>query len=163
MGSIKKDVKNLVNISKIKQLTKEQGKTITYVCKCIGQGPWYLNDVAQEKTTISDEDLAIIADILNTTPEYLRDETDQKEKSATEEKPLPDILYRYNELSEDKQREVVSFIEFKLAQQKKKPDDYIGQIAAFGSGPVKIKGANQNAVKKAAALAQKRKAEKKKK
>ena len=125
----------MVNISKIKQLTKEQGKTITYVCKCIGQGPWYLNDVAQEKTTISDEDLAIIADILNTTPEYLRDETDQKEKSATEEKPLPEILYRYNELSEDKQREVVSFIEFKLAQQKEKPDDYIGQIAAFGSGP----------------------------
>jgi len=128
-------VKNLVNISKIKQLTKEQGKTITYVCKCIGQGPWYLNDVAQEKTTISDEDLSIIADILNTTPEYLRDETDQKEKSATEEKPLPDILYRYNELSEEKQREVISFIEFKLAQQKEKPDDYIGQIAAFGSGP----------------------------
>ena len=125
----------MVNISKIKQLTKEQGKTITYVCKCIGQGPWYLNDVAQEKTTISDEDLSIIADILNTTPEYLRDETDQKEKSATEEKPLPDILYRYNELSEEKQREVISFIEFKLAQQKEKPDDYIGQIAAFGSGP----------------------------
>lgn len=30
---------------------------------------------------------------------------------------------------------MISFIEFKLAQQKEKPDDYIGQIAAFGSGP----------------------------
>ena len=153
----------MVNVDKIKSLAKEQGIKLGFICSQLGLTESYFRSVKQGKNKISDERLSIIADILNTTPEYLRDETDQKEKSATEEKPLPDILYRYNELSEDKQREVVSFIEFKLAQQKKKPDDYIGQIAAFGSGPVKIKGANQNAVKKAAALAQKRKAEKKKK
>lgn len=81
-----------------------------------------------------DGTLIKIADYFNVSIDYLLGR-DQKEKSATEEKPLPDILYRYNELSEEKQREVISFIEFKLAQQKEKPDDYIGQIAAFGSGP----------------------------
>ena len=125
----------MVNVDKIKSLAKEQGIKLGFICSQLGLTESYFRSVKQGKNKISDERLSIIADILNTTPEYLRDETDQKEKSATEEKPLPDILYRYNELSEDKQREVVSFIEFKLAQQKEKPDDYIGQIAAFGSGP----------------------------
>jgi len=125
----------LVNVDKIKSLAKEQGIKLGFICSQLGLTESYFRSVKQGKNKISDERLSIIADILNTTPEYLRDETDQKEKSATEEKPLPDILYRYNELSEEKQREVISFIEFKLAQQKEKPDDYIGQIAAFGSGP----------------------------
>ena len=125
----------MVNINKIKNLAKEKGLKIKYICDQLGLSDTYLSNVKNGKDRMTDERLAIIADILNTTPEYLRDETDQKEKSATEEKPLPDILYRYNELSEEKQREVISFIEFKLAQQKEKPDDYIGQIAAFGSGP----------------------------
>ncbi len=125
----------MVNVDKIKSLAKEQGIKLGFICSQLGLTESYFRSVKQGKNKISDERLSIIADILNTTPEYLRDETDQKEKSATEEKPLPDILYRYNELSEEKQREVISFIEFKLAQQKEKPDDYIGQIAAFGSGP----------------------------
>ena len=128
----------MVNVDKIKSLAKEQGIKLGFICSQLGLTESYFRSVKQGKNKISDERLSIIADILNTTPEYLRDETDQKEKSATEEKPLPDILYRYNELSEDKQREVISFVEFKLAQQKKKPDDYIGQIAAFGSGPADV-------------------------
>lgn len=128
----------MVNVDKIKSLAKEQGIKLGFICSQLGLTESYFRSVKQGKNKISDERLSIIADILNTTPEYLRDETDQKEKSATEEKPLPDILYRYNELSEDKQREVISFVEFKLAQQKEKPDDYIGQIAAFGSGPADV-------------------------
>lgn len=129
----------MVNINKIKNLAKEKGLKIKYICDQLGLSDTYLSNVKNGKDRMTDERLAIIADILNTTPEYLRDETDQKEKpieiDGFEEKRLPDILYRYDELSDDQQREVLAFMEFKLAQQKEKPDDYIGQIAAFGSGP----------------------------
>lgn len=89
-----------------------------------------------------------------TTPNYINDQPEKK---------LPDILYRYDELSDDQQREVLAFMEFKLAQQTKNPDGYIGKVAAFGSGPAKVKTADKDAIKKAVALAQKRKAEKEKK
>ena len=78
------------------------------------------------------------------------------------EKSLPDIMYRYNELSDDQQREVIAFMEFKLAQQTKKPDIIIGQIAAFGSGPMDV-SVNKEASQKLAALAKKKRTEKKEK
>lgn len=59
-------------VSNIKQLAKAQGITITHICKQINRGAWYLNDVEKGKSKISDHDLAIIADILNTTVEYLK-------------------------------------------------------------------------------------------
>ena len=80
------------------------------------------------------EMLSRIADFYGVTIDYLLGR-DQKEQPAAKEKSLPDIMYRYDELSEDQQREVIAFMEFKLAQQTKNPDDYIGKIAAFGSGP----------------------------
>ena len=55
-----------------------------------------------------------------TVDELLSDDTNTKKPSSKIEKgnALPDILYRYDELSNDKQQEVVAFIEFKLAQQE---------------------------------------------
>lgn len=70
----------MVNINKIKNLAKEKGLKIKYICDQLGLSDTYLSNVKNGKDRMTDERLAIIADILNTTPEYLRDETDQKEK-----------------------------------------------------------------------------------
>lgn len=49
---------------------------------------------------------------------------------GTNSKTLPDILYRYDELSGDKQQEIIAFMEFKLAQQEKqKKQERIQAIA----------------------------------
>lgn len=70
----------MVNISKIKSLANEKGMSLTFICSKLGVARVYFNDLVKHKRDIPEERLAIIANILNTTPEYLRDETDQKEK-----------------------------------------------------------------------------------
>ena len=70
----------MVNIDKIKSLAYEKGVSLTFICTKLGVARVYFNDLVKHHRDIPDERLSIIADILNTTPEYLRDETDQKEK-----------------------------------------------------------------------------------
>jgi hypothetical protein len=53
----------------------------------MGFGPTYLRDAKKQNTNIADEPLRILAKELETTPEYLRGETDDpgiKEAPATE-------------------------------------------------------------------------------
>ncbi len=112
--------------------------------------------------TIPSPDILLkLANLFNCSVDYLLGRND-KEKPTEMEKSLPDIMYRYNELSDDQQREVIAFMEFKLAQQTKKPDIIIGQIAAFGSGPTDVP-VNKEASQKLAALAKKKRTEKKEK
>lgn len=77
----------MVNIDKIKERAKVKGITITYLCNAISQGPYYLNDVKKRGGDMPDDRLAIIADLLDTTPEYLRDETDDPEKKKPHTEP----------------------------------------------------------------------------
>lgn len=66
-----------MNTDRIKNLAKAQGKSVTYICSLIDRPKYYLNDVAKsEKSTISDDDLKVIAINLNTTISYLKGETD---------------------------------------------------------------------------------------
>jgi len=71
----------VVNITKIKALAKEKGISITFLCQKVGQGAWYLNDVAKGKAPMPPERLSIIAELLGTTAEYLCDDSDIKEKA----------------------------------------------------------------------------------
>ncbi|GFI56075.1 hypothetical protein IMSAG013_01128 [Clostridiales bacterium] len=70
----------MVNVDKIKSLANEQGIKLGFVCNQLGLTESFFRNVKKGKTKISDDRLITIAEILNTTPEYLRDETDQKEK-----------------------------------------------------------------------------------
>lgn len=72
----------MVNVDKIKALANEQGLKLGFVCSQLGLTESFFRNVKKGKTKITDDRLATIANILNTTPEYLRDETDQKEKPA---------------------------------------------------------------------------------
>lgn len=64
-------------------LAKEKGISQAFICNKLGLSRNYLAEVKKGKTSLTDDRLAVIADILNTTPEYLKGETDIKEKPAT--------------------------------------------------------------------------------
>lgn len=65
------------------------------------------------------ETLSRIADFYDVTVDYLLGRNPSKQENPIKtNKALPDIFYQYNELSEDRQKEVLAFVEFKVAQQK---------------------------------------------
>ena len=76
----------MVNINKIKALSKEKGVKQGYLCEKLGKHFTYLNDIAKGKTSMSLESIEQIADILETTVEYLTDETD--DPSPKEKEPV---------------------------------------------------------------------------
>ena len=66
-----------MNTSRIRDLAKQQGKSVTYICKLINRPKYYLNDVDKKPDRmISDEDLKTLAINLGTTADYLKGETD---------------------------------------------------------------------------------------
>lgn len=71
-------------IDTVLQLAKEKGISQAFICNKLGLSRNYLSEVKKGKTSLTDDRLAIIAEILNTTPEYLKGETDIKEKPASE-------------------------------------------------------------------------------
>ena len=79
---------------RIKELCREYGISQKFLCDKIGRAKTYLNDVWNGKTSIKDEDLETIADILHTNSAYLRGETDNPEG-------IQDMLVR---LQRDKNR-----------------------------------------------------------
>jgi transcriptional regulator with XRE-family HTH domain len=88
-------VTNLVNINKIKNLAKLQGIKISFLCSQINKAHTFFSDAQRGKTTLSPDNLAVIADLLHTTPEYLMDETDDpapiKKESLQTEELSPDV------------------------------------------------------------------------
>lgn len=70
-------------IDRVLQMAKEKGISQAFICGKLGLRRTYLADVRLGKDSLNDDRLAIIADILNTTPEYLKGETDIKEKPTS--------------------------------------------------------------------------------
>ncbi|MBO5299049.1 MAG: helix-turn-helix domain-containing protein [Clostridia bacterium] len=94
----------MYNINKIKALAKEKGVKQNYICAQLGLQYSYLNDVEKGKNKLTEERLRIIADILGTTPEYLKDETDVKEKAplSFEDKKFPPNIISFADLQKKK-------------------------------------------------------------
>lgn len=74
-----------MEIDRIKALAKEKGITLSFICAKIGTRRQFFADVKSGNSSISPDRLAQIAEILGTTPEYLRGETDIKEKPSLAE------------------------------------------------------------------------------
>lgn len=113
----------LVNIDKIKEVAKEKGIKLTYLCKQVNQGPWYFNDVSKGKTKISDDDLQIIADILNVSVEYLLGNTDKKDIIATcisKEDDLKAVLFGGEKPSDAMWEELKNYAEYLKTKYKDK-------------------------------------------
>ena len=70
----------MVELDRIKELSKEKHRSFTYLSRQLGQNDGYLKDKKLHNSPLSEEQLSIIADILDTTTDYLHGKTDKKEK-----------------------------------------------------------------------------------
>lgn len=91
---------------RLNALAQEKGIKKAHICRKLGRSAYYLRDAEKVNTDISDDQLAIIAEILRTTPAYLRGETDNPEiPSGTEySDTIVRISRKGNKLSPEKQR-----------------------------------------------------------
>ena len=66
----------MFNYNRMESMIAQSGKTKLHLCRAMGVSKTYLLDAKKQGTDISGEKLQILAAELNTTPEYLRGETD---------------------------------------------------------------------------------------
>lgn len=107
-------------VDRITNLAKQKGITQAFISSKIGVHRNWLSCVRRDNVKISDERLAIIADILGTTTAYLKGETDDpspdNKKSPSEVDELlqqPDItelLALYRSLPEKEQKRALSVL-----------------------------------------------------
>ena len=111
----------MVNLNKIKALCKEKGWNLSFLSKKLSLAPSYFTDVKNGKTNISESRLIVIADLLDTTVEYLKDETDIKEKSSmpSDDQVKVALFGGDEEVTDEMWEEVKNFVEFVKGKNKK--------------------------------------------
>ena len=77
-------MKKLVVLDRIKDSSKAMGWSLSFLASKLGLTASYFTDVKNGKTKIPEYRLIAIAELLNTTPEYLKGETDIKEKPISQ-------------------------------------------------------------------------------
>ena len=113
---------------RIKALAKDKGIKIGFICSQIGEVQNYIAEVKTGKRKMKPEKLEIIAEILGTTPEYLRGETDDpetKKDPSTEPGSIrPDQMAEINRLWEllpdEKKPEVETYIRYLIETASKR-------------------------------------------
>lgn len=96
-----------LNASKLKCLLKEQGLSMKYFNDMLGKNRSYLSNVMTGSDSISFDDLEKVAHKLNTTVEYLTDQSDQKEKPAPTEVDMDELLKIMLNLPREKKEELL--------------------------------------------------------
>ena len=81
----------MVNINKIKDTCKTKGIKQGYLCAQLGVAKGYFNDVERGKNSMSDERIAKVAEILDTSYGYLTDQTDDPAPVIGEPIPKSDL------------------------------------------------------------------------
>lgn len=78
----------MLDLYKFKQRIKERcaqtGVSQSFLCEKVGRQRTYLNNIWRGATTPSDNDLKQFAELLSTTPAYLRGETDDPETRVSQ-------------------------------------------------------------------------------
>lgn len=77
------DKKSIIRADRIKALLKENGLTMKFFNDKFGKNRSFLSNVLSGSDNIDEAQIEFLAEKLNTTPEYLKGETDIKEKPAT--------------------------------------------------------------------------------
>ena len=115
-----------VNVNKIKALAKKQGIQMKYFCDYFGKAQSYFADIRNGKNKLDINELQFIADKLNTTVEYLTDQTDdptrpeeKKEPGAITDAEQAEFDLRFSRLSPERQDFVLRLLELALAEQEK--------------------------------------------
>lgn len=113
----------LVIVDRIKKLCIERGIKQQYIFDCLGVNRTLFADWERGKSKPANRHIEAIADILQTTPEYLRGETDKKERPAdwTGNKLDNEFIELYKQLS-DEQKELIKASVRGIIDAKKKSD-----------------------------------------
>ncbi len=72
----------MFDFSRLDKLLTETGISKAHLCSLVGRERYYIRDAKNKSIGIPDSFVQIWADALHTTPEYLKGETDEKEKPA---------------------------------------------------------------------------------
>lgn len=70
----------MVEIDRIEEIAAEQNKSLSFISVKLGHSRGYLKDKKLHNSVIDENTLSQIADILDTTTDYLHGKTDKKEK-----------------------------------------------------------------------------------
>lgn len=105
--------------TRFEELVDELGIKKTFVAEKLGKSPSICQDWKRGKSQPSATQLQIVADILDTTPEYLTGETDKKEKPVPKEDELDRVLISLlRELTPEEAAKAVSFVQGLLAARE---------------------------------------------
>lgn len=105
--------------TRFEELVDELGIKKTFVAEKLGKSPSICQDWKRGKSQPSATQLQIVAEILDTTPEYLTGETDKKEKPVPKEDELDRVLISLlKELTPEEAAKAVSFVQGLLAARE---------------------------------------------
>ena len=91
-GMHKDEVKPLFIYERFEALRASRGITKRFIAQSLGRSPTLCQDWKMQKSQPSDEQLAVVARILGTTPDYLRGETDEVSPAPAEDRELAELL-----------------------------------------------------------------------
>jgi transcriptional regulator with XRE-family HTH domain len=108
----------MVNVSKIENLIKEKGWKIPYFCSLFDKSRTWISDWKRGRGLPDENTLVLIADRLDTTVDYLTDETDDKKakknKPSSEENSLSNdeltLIMEYRKLTQAQKEFVVKSV-----------------------------------------------------
>lgn len=105
-----------MRFDRIRELAKERDISMNSICRKIGKSSSYLADKQRMGRDIPDEYLLVIAERLNTTPEYLRGETDDPMIRETGNE-LDELREKLSRLSKEGQAKAEAYLDFLLSQE----------------------------------------------
>lgn len=106
----------MVNIDKIKTLAKSQGIKLNYLAAQIGVPHTYFADIKNKNRDIPDSRLAVIAELMSTATDYLRDKSDCPDAPATPAE-LKDLISRTRNLSAEEIKELDDYLNFIISKR----------------------------------------------
>lgn len=118
----------MFNLDRLEGMAKEQGVTKTHLCSLVGRPKYYLNDIKNKGLSVPESYIEAWSEALHTTPEYLKGETDVKEKTPAEtgERTISDddIMFALwgdtTDVDEDDLDDVKRYAAFVRERKKKK-------------------------------------------
>ena len=84
----------MFNFNRFEELRKEKGITKTFIAEQLNRAPSLCQGWKDRKSEPSPEQLRVVAKLLDTTPEYLMGESNEKRPPAEHDEELEEMLER---------------------------------------------------------------------
>lgn len=127
----------------VRELAKQRGISLSFICKKIGVAAPYFIDLEKSGREIPDEKLSQIANVLFTTNEYLKGETDNPE-IPKKDTPLPapmlgkdaqKLLDMYDEMGKESKEQLILYAtSLYYVDRANRSAQYSGALAAYEGG-----------------------------